>query len=150
MYIRYLDSPDHSWERFLVELCGLDFDKYWRNREILTKEALERHLGDILFDLRSVENSILNKERSFLNVDTWDDLVIGYQILGILILQTGSYLPDHVRDIILSSTTWEFDRRREWSKDLEEDRKFYLDDFRNKIMSHKEGRKVLSFVKYYQ
>ena len=150
MYIRSLDSPDHLLEKFLVELCGLDFNEYWRNREILTKDNLERHLGDILFELRSIENSISNKEQSCLNVNTLDDLVVGYQILGILILQTGSYLPDHVRNMILSSTTWEFDKRRGWSEDLEKDRIFYLNDFRNKIINHSVGRKVLSFVKYYQ
>jgi len=150
MYIRYLDSPEHLWEKFLIEICDLDFDKYWRNREILTREILEGHLENILCKLRSIEDSISDKENNCLNIDTWDDLVVGFQIFGILILQTGSYLPVHVRDIILRSITWEFDKRRGWSKYLEKDRIFHLNDFRNKIMNHKVGRKIMSFVKYYQ
>jgi len=150
MYIRYLDSPEHLWEKFLLELCGIDFDKYWRNREILTREILEDRLEHILCKLKSIEDSISCKEKNCLNIDTWDDLVVGFQILGILILQTGSCLPVPVRDIILHSTTWEFDKRRGWSKNLEKDRIFHLNDFRDKIMNHKVGRKIMSFAKYYQ
>lgn len=71
-----------------------------------------------------------------------DDILIGLQILGVLILQTGAYLPDIVCRGILYSTLWEYDKRREWSESFEEERKVYLKKFRNAIMNHKEGKKI--------
>jgi hypothetical protein len=71
-----------------------------------------------------------------------DDILIGLQILGILILQTGAYLPDIVRRGILYSTLWEYDKKREWSEPFEEERKENLRKFREAIINHREGNKI--------
>ena len=71
-----------------------------------------------------------------------DDIHIGLQILGILILQTGACLPEYVRKRILYSTLWDYDKRRDWSKSFEEERKGNLRKFRDAILSHESGRKV--------
>ena len=72
-----------------------------------------------------------------------DDIYIGFQILGVLILQTGSYLPKIVEDSILGSTEWDYDKTRGWSKPFEQERKENLENFRKAILSHKVGKTIL-------
>jgi hypothetical protein len=149
--IRHLDSiRDKNWERFFISCCGLDFKQYWYNEEILTREILEYHLDNIVDKIIGFIDYVYRPElRPRLPshgdgywVLSMDDILIGFQILGVIILQTGAYLPDIVRRGILYSTLWEYDKRREWSESFEEERKENLRKFRDAIMNHKEGRKI--------
>ncbi len=65
---------------------------------------------------------------------------MGYQILGVIILQAGGFLPKIVENAILYSTTWEYDRRREWSEAFVEERKENLERFRNAVITYKNGQ----------
>ena len=158
--IRHLDSlQDDVWERFFIRQCGLvhefgssDLDatpKYHHlsNREILTREILESNLDEIIDKIILFKDFISNpvlRPRNPKYDGYWviseDDIYIGFQILGVLILQTGSYLPKIVEDSILYSTRWDYDKERGWSKSCEKERKENLESFRHAILSHKEGK----------
>ena len=141
--IRYLDSlQDDVWERFFIKQCGLIHDfgssdldpaqKYhhlW-NKEILTREILESHLDEIIDKIILFKDFISNpalRPRIPKYDGYWviseDDIYIGFQILGVLILQTGSFLPKIVEDSILYSTRWEYDKERGWSKPFEKEKR---------------------------
>ena len=156
--IRYLDSlRDSVWERFFIKQCGLlyysssecssDIHKsYYINNELLTREILESSLDEIIDKVILFKDFISNpvlRPRNPKYDGYWviseDDIHIGFQILGVLILQTGSYLPKIVEDSILCSTRWNYDKERGWSKPLEKERKKNLDQFRHAIMTHKRG-----------
>ena len=161
--IRHLDSlQDDVWERFFIRQCGLvhnwdssDLDaspkyNHHSNREILTREILESHLDEIIDKIILFKDFISNpvlRPRNPKYDGYWilseDDIYISFQILGLLILQTGSYLPKIVEDSILHSTRWEYDKERGWSKLCEKERKKNLESFRNAIQSHKEGKITL-------
>jgi len=156
--IRLLDSrQDSVWERFFIKQCELNYnwgpselDPYFWNKEILTREILESHLDEIIDKIILFKDFISNpvlRPRKPKYDGYWvlceDDIYIGFQILGLLILQTGSYLPEIVYDSILYSTRWEYDKERGWSKLLEEDRKKNLEIFRRAIQSHRVGKITL-------
>lgn len=161
--IRYLDSQQDSvWERFFIRQCELKHDwdsseldsaqryHHRRNKEILTREILESHLDEIIDKIILFKDFISNpilRPRNPKYDGYWvlceDDIYIGFQILGLLILQTGSYLPEIVYDSILYSTRWGYDKERGWSKAFEEERKNNLECFRHAIQSHKEGKITL-------
>lgn len=148
--IRFLDSlDDKNWEKFFIKICGLDFKYYWHHREVLTRDILDRSIDDIVDKILSFEDFVGNPELRPRNpkyngfwVVSSDDIILGFQILGILILQTGSYLPRIVKDSILYSTTWEYDKRREWAEDFTGERRENLKKFKNAIINYKEGQKV--------
>jgi hypothetical protein len=148
--IKYLDSlRDKNWEKFFIKLCGLDFQRYRFDEENLTREILETHLDEIVEKIINFIDYVFKPElRPRLPsydgywVLSMDDIFIGLQILGILILQTGAYLPDIVRRGILYSTLWEYDKKREWSEPFEAERKENLRKFREAIINHKEDKKI--------
>lgn len=156
MYIRYLDEiNEHQWEKFFVEECGLNFNDYWSNRVILTRKILEEKIDWFIECLEFLREQILAQELQnnviFEKVDwvsSLDDIYIGYQILGVLILQTGSFLPDKVKSSIMVSTSWEYDKSREWDSKSIESRKYHLNRFRNKIKNHRPGKRYISFIRY--
>jgi hypothetical protein len=141
VHIRYLDEKyDHTWERcFIEEFCGLDYKKYQINKGILTMEILERNLDKIILHLKGLELTIKNPPKFGWCVASWEDLAVGYQILGLLILETKSYMPKYVRDVIMKVSTWEFDKKRGWSSVLIEKRKQYLKEFRDGIKNYSYG-----------
>lgn len=148
MDIRSLDfEKDSAWEKFFLKICGIDYygDYEW-NAKVLTREILEAHLDEIVDKIilleDYVDNDILRPRNP--KYDGWwvvseDDIYIGYQILGILILQTGSFLPKLVEDSILFSTMWEYDKQRMWVKSAEDIRKKNLAQFRDAIQHHQAG-----------
>ena len=158
MSIRDLDLlRDSVWERFFVEKCGLEFDtgfsyssaKYhpYHNRGALTREMLESNLDEIIDEIIGftdfVSNPNLRPRDTKYNgywVHSLDDIYIAYQILGLLILQTGSFLPKIVEDSIIKSTEWDYDKSRGWSAAIKDKRKQNLESFRNAIKTHKIGR----------
>lgn len=63
-----------------------------------------------------------------------DDIYIGYQILGLLIIQSKSLMPQEVYDAIMFSTSWKYDKTRIWAKDYIPYRKRNLQLFRDLIL----------------
>ena len=141
--IRELDH-EHLWEAFFLEICGLEFERsYSSHGEVIMREMLEDHLDEILDYIhkfkRIVKSSLLRpKPPGYGNwVADMDDIYIGYQVLGLLILSTNTRLPFEVYDAILYSTTWEYDKTREWAQFYVDKRKKNLEIFRNLIIIHK-------------
>ncbi len=148
--IRHLDYLiDRVWEKFFLRTCGLDFIQYWLHEEILTQDILETHLDDIIDKVIGFMDYIYNpliKPRLPTYDGYWinsiDDILIGLQILGILILQTGANLPEFVRRGILYSTLWTYDKRRGWGISFEDKRKRNLEKFREAIFNHKKDQHI--------
>jgi len=111
-------------EKKLVELCGLSYGEYLENREIVTREVLEGNFDEII--------NFIHKSRSD---------CIAHQVFGYFILFTGSKLPTHEKDHILSCSNWETEKCF-WLQNpkLARERKFFLNDFRQKILSHTSGQ----------
>lgn len=142
MDIRSLDKSQ-EWEKWIIEeICNLDFEEYLMNKNILTQKKLEDYLDEVIrriLEIRlQIENPPFYEERIFKE----DTKYIAFQILAILILETGSYLPEIVKQNVLKSTTWEFDKRRGWDSNALEIRKFYLNEFRKKILSYRPNNKI--------
>lgn len=125
--IRFLDNGDQTWEEGFVEaFCGINFLDYKSNKQLLTASILESNLSKIIKYLKK-----------------FDKLGIGLQILVVLILETGSKLPKKVKKKVLKSTTWEVDKKKfGWDPDYVEDRKYFLNEFRQAIL-HYSGNKVV-------
>jgi hypothetical protein len=148
--IEYLDFlNDRNWEKYFIKICGLEFNDYRFQKVILTREILEAHLDEIVDKIINFIDYVFRPQLrprlpSFDGywILSMDDIFIGIQILGLLILQTGSYLPDLVRRGILYSTTWEYDKKREWSKPFEDERKNNLKNFRDAILKYVPGNKI--------
>lgn len=141
--IRLIDDENEKrWARLIFRLCNLDYNTF--KEDELTREILELHLEEIISEIFSsmADNIGSNKDTFIGNYDYVDDILVGFQILGIFILRTGTYLPDIVRHAILFSTTWEYDRMRGWSRLLEEERKENLKKFRKAIIDHRPGRVI--------
>ena len=138
--IRELDR-EHAWEKFFIEFCGLDFeDHFFYDKKVLTREIIEENLDDLIEHICKfkdfVENPVLRPRPSEKGywVVSMDDIHIGFQILGLLILETGARLPFEVYDSIIYSTTWEYDKTRQWSQCYVDQRKKNLEIFRNLIV----------------
>ena len=111
----------------IVEICGIEVDAYIENDQLLTRELVELNFDEIIkFTTQSQDN------------------FIGHQVLGYIILKTGSTLPKTLQNDILRCASWE--REKEfWSQNprWENPRKFFLNDFKTKIRDHIAGRKTL-------
>lgn len=71
-----------------------------------------------------------------------------YFAFGYFTLLTGSTLPAHIRPLILDAARWEHEENSWLNKKLAIERKFYLEDFRQKIRDHRSGRPTrLVFLK---
>lgn len=144
--IRSLDK-DNEWEEFFIQSCGLDFELYYfHDNGILTHDILENHLDSILDQITKfkdyIDNRILRPDPPVSGywVLSVDDIYVGFQILGLLILMTETYLPIGVYDSIMYSTRWKYDRTRNWSPHYSEHRKNNLKIFRSLIQSRKDSK----------
>ncbi len=116
-------DEDREWFMWIIEeVCGMDYDDYLLDKFTFTREMLELYLDKIIKGIRLYSNADL-----------------GYQMLAILILQTGATLPDIVKREVLKSTTWEYDKKWKLRSGGENLRKFYLNDFREKILTYTSG-----------
>jgi hypothetical protein len=130
-------------------MCGLDPDNYY----VLTMQILESHLDEILKRLDYLEATINNKELAYRGTGMFGERVydeyctseiqleIAYQILALLILETGSYMPNKVREEVLRITEWENDKKWGWDPAIIKNRKEFLMTFRNAIENHQPGKK---------
>ena len=137
MSIESLDSDDF-WETLLIEyVFGIPYDEYGSNTGLLTKVIVERNLEKAINFLENIRNGNKILPKGYYIYDK-EFVSVGYHILGLLILQTGALLPDRVRDEILRTTTWEYDKRYGWSSHDMKLRQFYLKDFRDQISNYKD------------
>jgi len=144
--IRILDDKrDRQWQKFFIRACGLCYEDYVHNEALLTREILESHLSSFINQMIAFGASFFDSPEKLSSNDSevlilsLDDIYIGFQILGLLILETGAKLPFLVKDSVLYSTTWEYDKHRGWSEYYEEERKKNLKNFRRAILNHKSG-----------
>ena len=110
----------------IVEMCGLDISEYIEDDTLLTRELVEKNFEKIVNYVKSEYNSY-----------------VAHQVLGYIILKTGSNLPSILQNDILRCASWQ--REKEfWSQDprWENPRKFFLEDFKNKIRDHVAGKKT--------
>lgn len=147
--IRDLDK-DHEWEKFIINSCNVDFEEYYfQKKKNLTHTILEENLDNILNNILKFKEYIYNPYLSpeTLKPDSWvlsiDDIHIGFQILGLLIIETGANMPYEVYDSIMISTKWEYDKTRKWAKYYEKHRKKNLEIFRNLVILYKNKKKTL-------
>lgn len=111
----------------LVESCGLNYEKYINNKEILTKSLLESHLDELI---KIVDN--MNHH-------------VAYLILGVLILKTGSQISDNLREKIIKAADWKYDQdnyilKNTDDKEFLELRKKILINFQELIQNYKPGQ----------
>ena len=105
----------------VVEICGIELRDYLLDDRKLSREIFEGHFEEIL--------KYIDTRESY----------IAYQVLGYFILITGSNLPSHLRNRIVESTKWEYDKHQGWPSNWINLRKFYLNDLRKKVLAHKAG-----------
>lgn len=140
MHIRTLDE-NRDWESWIVEdICGDDWKEYLSRGVPLTMKRLEKHTDEIIEKIEIMKRNVNNPPKYGNKILNIDDAHAGFQILAVLIIETGAFLPEIVKANVLESTTWEFDKRWEWDPNALNIRKFYLNDFREKILNHQPGQ----------
>jgi len=117
------DDEECDVASFFFEVCGLEYSDFIGNKKILTREIWEANLEKILQ---------IVKERASRRAT--------YFVFGYITLLTGSRLPAHIRPVILDVAKWEHEKNSWLDKEFAIERKFYLDDFRQKIHDHRSGR----------
>ncbi len=142
------DEGEGKFEEIFVNICGLDFWKYRQEPSLLSKFILESHLDEIINYIEYHKHQQLKRYQTSndkLKIREGIDLLyaLAYQILAILILETGSILPDKVKNEVLRATIWDFDKRWGFSSAYIEPRKNYLKYLRNAILNYNSGKKVL-------
>jgi len=121
---RILDDDDeYDIASSMLNACGLDFEDFFLNERILTRENLEKNFQILL-------NMV--KNRSFLKAT--------YFVIGYFILITGSRLPEDLRVKILDNTRWDKEEIYWSRKEDKIERQIYLKDFCEKINNHIPGR----------
>ncbi len=116
---------DIEWK--IIDICGLDASEYIEDETILTRELVEKNFKKILGCVKSEYNSY-----------------IASQVLGYIILKTGSEMPEEVQIDILNSTSWQREKHF-WKQNPNwvAPRKHFLKDFKTKIRNHKPGQITL-------
>lgn len=150
-------SGDDEWdlEAKIVEICGLEYSSFLKNKYILTQEIFEDHFTEIW--------NYVKKDVYFKSVSR-----MAFQILGYFILLTGSRftydcineIPErlrkgtykkysHLQAEILECSRFKYEKSF-WEKTpFFEERRFYLNEFREKLRNHKPGvRTLLSGIDY--
>lgn len=132
---RDMDDEGEAWEKWIIEeACGLD------NSSELTMRILESHLEEILIYLEDLRRIRIRDYPD--KADAYDaSFALGYQVVALFLLEIGSYVPDKVKQEVLRSTTWEFDKRWWQSSDSNESRKEFLKKLREAVKNQVPGKK---------
>lgn len=114
-------------ESSLIRACGINNEDYAEDESILTREVLESHLNELLRIVHKINDHV------------------AYLILGVLILNTGSEMPEDFRDILNESADCKIDREKYIGKITEDEeffelRKNILIDFQEKVRNYKPGQ----------
>jgi len=120
---------DAQWdlEEEIVQICNIDYEaymdqKYENGKKVLTQEIFEKYFDKIL-----------------LHIEKYDDSKrLAYQVLGYFILFSGSKMNDDIKKKIIEATNWQ-EEKDFWPSEMIEDRKFYLNDLKQKILNHQSG-----------
>ena len=104
----------------IVKVCGLDVNEYYTNKNILTKKLWDKNLDRIVLAALDV------------------DVLVGFQTVGHLAMQTGGNLPTPIHSQILKYCEWEQDKTLGWKGKTIERRKQILKEFREKQSAHYE------------
>lgn len=147
---RILDNADFTWEKWIIELCGIDYCAYSSDPKVLTMKILDGNLDKIVERIEELNKTVDERPyrgKVLFGEPVYDEFIysheqasLAYQILALLILETASFLPEKVKQEVLKSTTWEYDKRWGWSPDLVDDRKFFLKQFRRALRRY-NGKK---------
>ncbi|MFW9939458.1 MAG: hypothetical protein ACFFFT_00360 [Candidatus Thorarchaeota archaeon] len=84
-------------------------------------------------------------ERSFDEIVKWvinQNSRLAFQILGEEIMFLGARMPEEIRELILLHSEWEDEQGQLDNKKDQDERKYYLLDFREKIKNYKEGMSI--------
>ncbi|MHA1376627.1 MAG: leucine-rich repeat domain-containing protein [Promethearchaeota archaeon] len=119
------DSADVEME--IVQICDIDLDDYFSDERVLTREKFHEHIDEILGFIEGWAPDFPEYNN------------IAWHVLGAFILKLGASLPGDVKDRIITSTNWEVDKKIQWPDNWIKQRKFYLEDLREKIKNHKTG-----------
>ena len=95
-----MDDEGGDWVNWIIyEICDLN------NKSELTMKILESHLEEILLELDELKEGIEREDNSYSRI------ALGYQVLALYLLETGSFVPEVVKEEVLYSTTWEYNKR---------------------------------------
>lgn len=149
---RILDNGDFKWEAWILDQCGIDYYEYSFRPELLTMKVLESRLDEIVDRIETLKKTVDERPyrgRGLFSEPVYDEFIysldqvaVVYQILALLILETGSFLPEKVKQEVLRTTTWEYDEKREWSPNIISARKLFLKKFREALKNHVPGRRI--------
>lgn len=152
MSTRLLDVGDIKWEEWILDFCGIDYFEYKINYQLLDVSILEPKLEKIVEKIEELKENIGKPEisgKGLFNdvvytdgIHSLDQVDIGYQILGLLILETGSFMLNKIKKEILNSTTWENDKKWNWSPDYIIGRKNFLKNFRRIIRNYVPEKRI--------
>jgi len=107
--------------KIVHNVCGLDFNDYLKDKKLLTKDLFENNLDKIMKIIKSRHNSR-----------------IAYQVVGRFVLLLGIDIPIETKNFIIHAADWRYEEDL-WSVNFLEERKFYLKDFRKKILTYRSG-----------
>lgn len=119
------DDEEIDLATFMLDACGLNYNDFFYNERVLTRENLEKNLK---FLMKMVESRSSRRA--------------AYFVIGYLILITGSKMHESLRYKILDNTKWEDEENRWLRKEDKFERKIYLNDFREKIKIHRPNLKL--------
>ena len=110
----------YDCEYQIVTACGINYRRYLLDNRILKKIEFEKNFEKIihLLDLRNP---------------------VACQVLGVITLRTGSYFPEHYKNLAIKFSELKYDKTV-WKNRINI-RKIYLRDFREKVRNHIAGKK---------
>ncbi len=131
-----MDDDGGDWVEWIIEeMCGLD------DSSELTMKILESHLEEILTELEELRRARIRNHPD--KVDAYKaSFALGYQVLALFLLEVGAYVPEVVKEEVLYSTTWEYDKRW-WGTKVDEERKEFLRKLRDGVRNQVPGKKYV-------
>ncbi len=100
---------------------------------------LESHLEELLVKLEDMRRIRIRNHPD--NVDAYKaSFAMAYQILALFLLEVGAYVPEVVKEEVLYSTIWEYDKRW-WGTKVDEERKEFLRKLRDGVRNQVPGKK---------
>jgi len=121
-------SVQRDIESHIVHACSIDYEEYLKYKDDPRKNPLTQTLFEKNF-------KYIIKIIDTYEEDNW----VAYQVLGYLILRTGSKLSKSIKKKILFRTDFKKEDNF-WLEEFIELRKFYLNDLRNSISNHENGK----------
>ncbi|MFW9873639.1 MAG: hypothetical protein ACFFG0_11080 [Candidatus Thorarchaeota archaeon] len=108
-------------ESEILSIFNVSYVDYFDNDRRMNATTLEENLDLVVTQVRNHVSHL------------------AYHVLGFIIIRSGVKVSRGLKDEILSFIDWELDKKVGWGGDWVEARKFYLEDLRNKLKSHKVG-----------